>query len=62
MEDLLGRITLEATDVFATGLALLDPALVIALRARVDPQAGEHDAMKRGVRLTVSTTSSNCGA
>ncbi|MFI1183493.1 hypothetical protein ACH4UT_28660 [Streptomyces sp. NPDC020799] len=56
MKDLPGRIALEATDDFATGLAFLDPALVVVLGARVDPQTGEHDAMERGIRLPVATT------
>lgn len=43
MEDLTGRITFEATDDFAPSLALLDPALVVVLSARVDPQAGEYE-------------------
>jgi hypothetical protein len=56
VEDLPGRIALEATDDFAPGLPLFDPALVIVLGARVDPQTGEHDAMERGIGLTVATT------
>ncbi|MFH9969550.1 hypothetical protein ACH4PR_51420 [Streptomyces mirabilis] len=54
MEDLPGRIAFEATNDFATGLALLDPALVVALGARFDPQAGEHDAVERGIGLTIT--------
>jgi hypothetical protein len=56
VEDLSGRIAFEATDDFASGLALLDAALVVVLGARVDPQAGEHDAVERGVGLPVATT------
>jgi hypothetical protein len=56
VEDLAGRIAFEATDDFATGLALLDPALVVVLGTRVDPQAGEHDAVERGIGLPVTTT------
>lgn len=56
MEDLPGRIALEATDDFATGLTLLAPALVVVLSARVDPQTREHDAMERGICLPVATT------
>lgn len=44
----------EATDDFATGLTLLDPALVIVLSSRVDPQASEHDAMQRSIGLPVA--------
>jgi hypothetical protein len=54
VEDLPGRIALEATDDFATGLALLDPALVVVLSARVDPRTGENDAVERGVGLPVA--------
>jgi hypothetical protein len=55
VKDLAGRTAFEATDDFTPGLALLDPALVVVLSARVDPQTGEHDAMERGIRLTVAT-------
>jgi hypothetical protein len=54
VEDLPGRITFEAPDDFASGLALLDAALVAVLGARVHPQAGEDDAVERGVGLTVA--------
>jgi integrase len=53
VEDLPRRVALEATDDFTPGLALLDAALVVVLSARVDPQAGEHDAVERGVGLSV---------
>jgi hypothetical protein len=56
VEDLPGRVAFEAPDDFASGLALLDAALVVVLRARVDPQAGEDDAVERGIGLTVTTT------
>jgi hypothetical protein len=54
VEDLPGSVAFEAADDFAPGLALLDPALVVVLGARVDPQAGEHDAVERGVGLPVA--------
>jgi hypothetical protein len=54
VEDFPGRVAFEAPDDFAPGLALLDPALVVVLRARVDPQTGEHDSVECGVGLTVT--------
>jgi hypothetical protein len=56
VEDIPSRVAFEATDDFAPGLALLDPALVIVRSARGDPPAGEHDAVERGVGLPVAAT------
>ncbi|MER5407429.1 hypothetical protein [Streptomyces sp. NPDC002769] len=53
-EDLAGRVAFEAAEDFAPGLALLDAALIVVLGARLDPQAGEHDAVEGGIGLTIT--------
>lgn len=54
VEDLPGRVTFEASDYLAPGLALLAAAFVVLPGARVDAQAGLHDPVQGRVRLPVA--------
>jgi hypothetical protein len=54
LENLPGRIALEASDYLAPGLALLAATFVVVLGARVDAQAGLHDPVQGRVSLAVA--------
>ncbi len=54
VEHLTSSVTFEASDDFASGLALWGAAFAVRLGARVKAQAGLHDPVQGGVGLSVA--------